>query len=105
MKKRFVIGAVFLIITFATAWWTGKAQANELPGTPVHNILSSQLPQALLSSIKKEYAAYWITVLYEEGNTKHPSYFIRLENPDQIITMSSDDSENWVIDNTTIKDN
>jgi hypothetical protein len=104
MKKRIVIGAIFMIITFALAM-AGHANANELPASSVHNILSSQLPQALLADVKKDYSDYWITGLYEEGNVKHPSYYITLENPDQVITMSSDDSENWFITNTTLKNN
>ena len=102
MKKRIIIGAIFMVITFALAM-TGRA--NELPAYSVHNILSSQLPQPLLADVKKDYSDYWITGLYEEGSLKHPSYYITLENPDQIITMSSDDSENWVLTNTTVKNN
>jgi hypothetical protein len=104
MKKRIVVGALLLIISFASAW-ANRAHANILTGSDEHNILSSQLPAVLLMDIKKEYTGYWITGLYEEGKIKRLSYFITIENPDQIITMSSDDSENWVITSTTIKDN
>jgi hypothetical protein len=69
----------------------------------VHNILSTQLPAAHLADIKKEYKGYWITELYEEGKSKQPSYFITLENADKVVKLSSDDSENRVIDSTKIK--
>jgi hypothetical protein len=104
MKKRIIVGASLFIITFASAF-SKAVPTNVLPGSGVHNILSTQLPLDLLTNIKKEYKDYWITGLYEEGKIKQLSYFITVENADQIIKLSSDDSENWVVISTTIKDN
>jgi hypothetical protein len=104
MKKRFIAGAFFLL-TGLVGQSAGHAGATILPGPRTHNILSTELPAALRADIKKDYQSYWITELYEEGKIKRPSYFITLENADQIITMSSDDSESWVVTSTTIKDN
>jgi len=104
MKKTIIGVVLFLFATFIGAS-TIPAHANDLPASRVHNILSSQLPAGLLTEIKKEYPDYWITCLYEEGNVKRPSYYITVENADQIIKMSSDDSENWVVTSTTIKNN
>jgi len=61
------------------------------------------LPSVLLRDIKKEYKGYWITELYEVGKSKRPFYFITVENADQIVKLSCDDSENWFIKNTVIK--
>jgi hypothetical protein len=103
MKKRIIIGACVLLITVASSL-TSSAHSN-LSSSGKHNILSTQLPDPLLKDVKKDYAGYWITRLYEEGSVKRPSYFITVENADQIISMSSDDAENWVVTNTTLKDN
>lgn len=103
MKKRIIVSAIFLSISFASALATGRPQLNVLSKSPVHNILSTQLPVALLAQIKKGYKGYWITELYEQGKSKKLSYFITLENADQIVKMISADSENWDIASTTIK--
>lgn len=100
-----IVSAVFLILSFSSAWATGHSRASALPKPSVHNILSTQLPAALLADIKKGYKGYWITELYEEGKSKRPSYFITVENADQVIRLSSDGSENWSVVSTTIKAN
>jgi hypothetical protein len=104
MKKRIIVGAFFLLAGLV-GQSASQAGVTVLPGPRTHNILSTELPATLRAEIKKDYQSYWITELYVEGKIKRPSYFITLENADQIITMSSDDSENWVVTNTTIKDN
>lgn len=104
MKKRFIAGAFFLLAGLLSEW-VSPARANVLPTSGIHNILSTELPAVLREDIKKEYAGYWITGLYEEGKIKKPSYFITIENADRVITMSSDDSENWIIRSATVKNN
>jgi hypothetical protein len=104
MKKR-MIASAFLVLIGLMTQSASKARANVLPGPREHNILSTELPAALRADIKKDYPNYWITGLYEEARSKKISYFITLENADQVIAMSSDDSENWVVTGTTIKDN
>lgn len=44
-----------------------------------------------------------ITELYEEGSRKELSYYITIENADQIIKMNATDSENWIITGTIPK--
>ena len=59
-----------------------------------HNIVSTQLPLQLQMKLRREYADYWISDLFEcdaEGST---SYFLTLENADKKITLRSND-ENW----------
>ena len=102
MKK--IIGfAFFLLIGFTSAHANSIVPAKVQISGSVHNILSTQLPTALSEYIKKEYKDYWITELYETGKSKQQSYFITIENEDQIVKLSSDDSENWVIIRTMIK--
>lgn len=103
MKTKILAPVIFLMIGLSTVKANNSTMANFHPGAGVHNILSTNLPPVLLADIKKEYQDYWITELFEEGKSKRPTYVITLENADQIIKLSSDDSENWVIKSTTIK--
>jgi hypothetical protein len=116
MKKAIMGAALFLVIGLAQASASGIKQATSgvspatsgvnpaigQPGTQ-HNILSSQLPGALLTDIKKEYKDYWITECSEIDQKKKADYFITLENADQIVQLHSSDSENWVLTNTSVK--
>lgn len=61
------------------------------------NIRSSQLPIQLLIQVKKDYADYWISDLFElttEGNT---NYYITLENANTSVTLRSYDSGSWEV--------
>jgi hypothetical protein len=101
MKKIVLGAAIFLLISATHASATGLAPQHQ-PGAG-HNILSSQLPVALLADINEDYKGYWITALSEEGKGKHSDYFITLEDADQIVQLRSGDSENWVITSTSVK--
>jgi len=104
MKKAIMGAALFLLIGLAQASASGLSSEKGQPGTE-HNILSSQLPGALLTDIKKEYKDYWITECSEKDKRKKADYFITLENADQIVQLRSSDSENWVLTNTSAKVN
>ena len=104
MKKRLLGAAFFLLIGFTYASASDRAPQSYQYRTG-HNILSSQLPEALLTTIKKDYKDYWITELSESGKGKHSEYLITLENADQIVQLSSGDSENWVVTSTSVKGN
>jgi hypothetical protein len=59
-----------------------------------HNIVSTQLPLQLLMDLRRNYADYWISDLFEcdaEGST---SYFMTIENANSKITLRSNDG-NW----------
>lgn len=103
MKKKILVSLLLLVISFGTVWANERSAANRLPAPTQHNILSNQLPRALLADIKRDYKNYWISELYEEGGDKQPSYFITLESADQIIKLNATGSENWVITNTILK--
>jgi hypothetical protein len=102
MKKIIFAAALLLSMGFAGAS-AAEFKRSARPIVPVHNILSTQLPPVLLQNIKKEYKEYWITELYQEGNSKQASYFITVENADQVIKLNCDDKENWIVISTTIK--
>ena len=101
--KQIVLGAVFFFLISSSRASAATLQIGQ-PHT-AHNILSTQLPLALLTDIKKEYKEYWITGLSEEGKIKHPDYVIILENADQIVQLRSSDSQSWVVMDTHVKVN
>lgn len=104
MKKTF-LGAALLFLTSAAH--VSAAGRTPQTGQPhiARNILSSQLPSALLADIKKDYKDYWITELSEEGKGKRPDYSLTLENADQIIQLRSNNSEGWEVMSTVVKTN
>ena len=58
------------------------------------NILSSQLPLNLLTSLKKRFSSYWITDLFEFNRDSQSSYYISLENADTKMTLRSN-GDSW----------
>jgi len=95
--KRLLLGVTLVLVITAARASKGHQPVVE------HNILSSQLPQALQTDIKKEYKDYWITGLLTEGKGRHPEYYMTLENADQIVKLRSRDAATWVITNTSLK--
>jgi hypothetical protein len=61
----------------------------------IHNILSTQLPINLQTSLKKEYEGYWITELFEFARPDSNGYYITIQNADEIITLQSTDGSSW----------
>lgn len=57
------------------------------------NIQSSQLPLQLLMQIKKDYANYWISDLFEYDGDGSSSYYITLENADNTVILRSNGTE------------
>lgn len=61
------------------------------------NILSSQLPINLQYDLKKEYRNFWITDLFEMASGDETTYYVSIENADNVIVLKSTDASNWVI--------
>lgn len=61
------------------------------------NLSSTELPIRLQTSLKKDYAGYWITDLFEYARPDGSSYFITIENADQKITLQSTEGFNWSV--------
>ena len=59
------------------------------------NIKSNQLPIQLLLDLKKNYANYWITDLFEFNGDGTNSYYVTVENADTSITLRASGSDNW----------
>ena len=66
------------------------------------NIVSSQLPINLLTSLKKYYSTSWITDLFEFNAENQDCYYITLENADTKTTLRSN-GDSWEIYSTTKK--
>jgi len=66
----------------------------ELMGV-TRNLLSTELPINLQTSLKRDYADYWITDLFEYAKKETSGYYVTVENGDQRITLQSNDGRNW----------
>jgi len=82
-----------------TAYFTPDG---ELMGV-IRNMLSTQLPINLQTSLKKEYDGYWITELFECAKSDSDSYFVTLHNADQVVTLQSIDGTSWSVYNKAKK--
>lgn len=94
---------LFLLISFTYASATGLVPQTGQPRI-THNIVSTQLPAALLTSIKDNYKDYWITECHEEGKKNREDYFITLENADQTVQLKSNDKSSWELGSTVVKE-
>jgi len=61
----------------------------------VRNITSDQLPINLLTSLRKEYTAFWITDLFEISSDNQTTYYVTVENSDKKIVLKSDSLASW----------
>jgi len=61
----------------------------------VHNILTSSLPVHLQRDIKKHYANYWVSELFQVTNDDGVFYYIQLKNADETIVLSTEGTNGW----------
>jgi hypothetical protein len=61
----------------------------------VHHMLTSSLPADLQKEIKKHYAKYWVSSLFQVTNEEGVNYYIQLKNADESIVLSSDGTNSW----------
>ena len=55
----------------------------------IRNIVSGQLPISLLSDLKKNYAGYWISDLFEMASNDNTAYYVTVEDANQKIVLKS----------------
>ena len=96
MKKLLTGAALLLVMSTTYASQSGNHKDE-------HNIVSTTLPTALQSDIKKDYAGYWITALTQEGEGRHAKYQLTLENADQTVHLRSGNAESWEVVSTNVK--
>jgi hypothetical protein len=63
----------------------------------MRNIVSSQLPIRLFTSLKKSYTDYWISDLFEVAGDNDMAYYVTLENADHKITLRSWGASGWEV--------
>jgi hypothetical protein len=61
----------------------------------VHHILTTSLPVNLRKDIKKHYADYWVSELFEVTREDGVYYYIQLKNPDETIVLSTEGTNGW----------
>jgi hypothetical protein len=59
------------------------------------NIVSGQLPINLLSDLKKNYNAYWISDLFEVSSSSDASYYVTLQDGDSKVILKSNGVSTW----------
>jgi hypothetical protein len=69
----------------------------------VRNMLSSQLPINLLTSLKKDYSDHWISGLFEVARQDHTSYYVTLESSDETLVLKSTGTNEWSVYKKTKK--
>ena len=74
-----------------TAYYNGT----DHPFAISRNIAPAQLPLSLIADIKRNYADYWISDLFELMINGHSEYYITLEKADKKLIMKSDDANEW----------
>lgn len=95
-EVRWIIGKEFVRAEFEfngqylTAFYSGDGKLVAI----TKNITSTQLPIVLQTSLKKEYANYWISELFEVSNEEGVAYYITLENASTKVVLKSS-FNNW----------
>ena len=69
----------------------------------VRNMLSSQLPINLFTSLKKDYSDHWISGLFEVARQDHTSYYVTLESSDETLVLKSTGTNEWSVYKKTKK--
>lgn len=72
------------------------SEAGELIAV-TRNIVSSQLPIALLTTLKKNYNSYWISDLFEISSDNDASYYVTLQSADQTLVLKSNGISGWEV--------
>ncbi len=63
----------------------------------VRNITSDQLPISLVTSLRRDYTAFWITDLFEISSDNQTTYYVTIENSDKKIVLKSDGPASWEV--------
>jgi hypothetical protein len=90
-KDNFIKATFSLNGQILTAYYTTNGDLQAV----VRNIISDQLPLNLLADLRKEYADYWITDLFEISAEGQTTYYATVENSDKKIVLKSEDTSSW----------
>jgi hypothetical protein len=63
----------------------------------VRNITSDQLPINLVTSLHRDYTAFWITDLFEISSEGQTTYYVTIENSEKKIVLKSEELSTWQV--------
>ena len=69
----------------------------------IRHVSSANLPMMLQTSLKNDYARFWISDLYELAKNEGSSYYVTIENADQKIVWRSSNGSEWTVHRKTGK--
>ena len=72
------------------------AENGDLLGV-TRNIVSGQLPINLLTDLKRNYADFWITDLFEIAAGNETTYYVTMENADVVLVVNSAGTSGWEV--------
>jgi hypothetical protein len=58
-------------------------------------ISPNQLPLQIFTSLKSNYSNYWVTDLFEIQTENGTSYYVTIQNADQILILKSEGISGW----------
>lgn len=61
------------------------------------NISPVQLPMRLQTSTKKHYNGYWISDLFELNNEAGTSYYMTIQNADDVVVLKAAAGDDWTV--------
>ena len=61
----------------------------------VHHMLTSSLPADLSRDIKKRYANYWVSELFQVTSDQGVYYYVQLKNADETVVLSTEGTNGW----------
>ncbi len=61
----------------------------------VHHILTSSLPENLSREIKKHFADYWVSELFQVSSDQGSFYYIQLKNADETVVLTTEGTDSW----------
>lgn len=70
----------------------------------IRNLISSQLPMVLESSLKNSYDRHWISDLFEVVSENEMAYYVTIENAEQKIVLKSVGTTGWLVYKKSHKD-
>lgn len=70
----------------------------------IRNLTTNQLPLTLQAKLRKQFQNYWITDLFEITNGEESTYYVTVENPDQVVTLKSEGTFDWSQFKKTVKE-
>ncbi|HUB61459.1 MAG TPA: hypothetical protein VL978_12185 [Puia sp.] len=105
MDVRWETGKNFFKATFedwGRTLFAFYADNGDLMGVAT-NISTTVLPRQLREQVKRAYAGYWVTDLFDYHNPDERGYVITLENADRVVVLKAVGHESWSVYKTTTK--